>query len=207
MMRKAVYAVVLLVIAMTGRADAQAPVAGGVLSGLTATTIADEGPITLSRAVFGAYVMRPLNDQLRIRAELLLMRKGVEWRGGVGGSARTSRAEFTYLDVPVVLEAGPNARPRVTPMLLAGVTSGWRLTCRFVASAVNALPSSDCPEGEMRRFDVAAVVGGGVRFPLLGRQARAEVRYSHGLRTLSPGAGVRHRAWTLVVGFDVFWLR
>jgi hypothetical protein len=193
----------------------------GVLAGVGSATLGGddvESPGRRTGFAGGVAVTRPFGaGGLALRPELLYVQKGARQREAFGGDFVDARLDLTYLELPVLLQYTVPTVGRVRPQLYAGPAAALRVGCRvrlrarFEGETLDA--AAACEDagslggdeegleggGDVRRFDVGAVVGGALTFPLGSRSAAVGVRYTHGLATVASGADARNRA-VLVYG-------
>lgn len=199
-------------------AGAQAPVTPrpdaprlGVLAGWNSATVSGsdlEGNETRRNGlVLGAYLVRPFGTSgFALRPELLYSQKGTGLDLDDGTEEARGSVAVSYVDVPVLLEFAPPTTARVRPFVHAGPSFGLRTGCAVEGEGDGVSVSLDCDAfneqfGEdaflFRRFDLGAVIGGGLRFPLLGRAATVGVRFQQGLTDVLDETNVRNRVLSL----------
>jgi hypothetical protein len=157
---------------------------GGADSDLTEIDGGGTGGLVAGRASMG-FSDLPL---LRVRADL-----GVVAR-------RVDELAFYHLDVPVAAQVELPMGP-VTPFASAGLELGW-----VMAGSYHRAGEFDEREDlDLDPLHVAALAAAGVAIPLGTVSWSAELRYSHGLRSIdpdSPGLDIRHRTWVVLTGVD-----
>lgn len=122
-----------------------------------------------------------------IQPEVLYVQKGVEFDGSPSSSSNAP--QLSYIEVPVLLKL-TIPTPGVHPMIYAGPSVMFRLTCSFAGV--------DC-KSQFSSTDYGAVFGGGIR---IGGDhgLTLEGRYTWGLKDINdPGAGVKQQTRTFLL--------
>ncbi len=143
----------------------------------------------------------PMAPDLAFETGGLLSVKGVTERLTFEGVGAKADVRMTYLDVPALIryEVAPSASHTLS--VLAGVTTGLRLSARVRVTA-DGMSETLTITSEVPTFDFGLTVGGRVDIG----QGFGDVRYTHGLRNLAsePGPGgetVKHRVISFMAGW------
>lgn len=175
----AVAATVLVVLA-SGPALAQG-VSGGVKVGVGIAELhsEDEDLIQLQSRrglVAGGFVDIPVHETFAIAIEALFTQKGAS--DSIEEVELTT--ELDYIEFPVLAKAPFNTMGTVQPFVYGGVAPAINTSAQFSGEIGGESEEVDIGE-EFKAFDLGLVVGGGVKFGILG----VEVRYNHGIVNIS----------------------
>jgi hypothetical protein len=213
---------------VTPRADAQPSRFGGYI-GSSIATISEgdevvvtgaEAGVTQSRRVglqLGLWLNRPLTSVFSLQPELHYTQKGVRYAadfadGGDFGFPTSAdlSLNLAYLEVPVLLRADfGRTGTSVRPFIVVGPTLAYRTSCTLGVDAGLFSFSSDCDSaddeaGESVDFasiDVGGAVGAGLSMRRGAREYTATLRYTRGVRSLSPEqSGITNRNLSVLVG-------
>jgi hypothetical protein len=164
----------------------------GIKGGLSYATLSDKSPDFDSRTGFAAGIAVDMRSGLiGIQPEILYVQKGVTATGMPSGSS----PKLDYLEVPVLLKLTLGT-PGIQPMVYAGPSAGFRLSCK-VAEVT-------CNSGTIKSTDWSAVLGGGVRIGG-NKGLTLEGRYSWGLKDIhdvSAGVDQKTRTFLALAGFS-----
>jgi len=183
----------------------------GPVLGLTRTTMGgaegkSAGYATRSGFVVGVQTQRDLGNGARFfRSGLVVTRRGGRQDDTSGNWLRLN---LTYLEVPVLLGFNVFRGPRAKWQVLGGLQGGLRLGCSFDFNT-GTKTSFDCDDPaiafETKRFDFAAVAGGGVSFTRPRGAFTINATYAWGFSTIdassSPGEQLNRGA-----SFSFGWL-
>jgi hypothetical protein len=162
----------------------------------------DEGQKWLTKFAGGGF-MRFDMAAFALQPELLYNTKGGRWSEDGG----TAELRFDFIEVPVLFVLPLMRGAGIQPQLYAGPAFAFEVGCQFALSGSGMNVTLDCDEdGEMerRKFDIGAVVGGGLSFPMGPGALLLEGRYNHGLMNLAEGEGtLRHRNFAALVGYSI----
>jgi hypothetical protein len=125
---------------------------------------------------------------LRARADLGLVER------------RLGETVIYHLDAPVILQV-EHPLGRVTPFAGAGLEIGWAIGGSYREHS----DSEGRADLDLDPLHLAAVGSVGARIRGGTLSWVAEIRYSHGLRTIdpeSPGLDIRHRTWLVLGGAE-----
>lgn len=184
----------------------------GTRTGVTSSTVVWDTPGPQSsqanrsrRALtIGAFMRYRLASAFSLQPELLLVQKGFE---------RTQPTHhFTYLELPLLARADFGGRG-LGGFLLGGAAVAYELACRVSYVSVTGAYRGDCdaPNGAVRTtrtrdWDVGAVLGGGVIYPVGAGRVTLDARYTQGLRDIGvgvPGERMLNRSVALTAGYAV----
>lgn len=146
---------------------------------------------------------------LRFHLEGLLTEKGFVERGDEAGRVELN---VRYLEIPLLVGVAPEVREGWLPEVYAGPWLALEASCQIGARSPLQDVSFDCdevPDDPVLRetWDYGVAVGGLVDAALTPvLRARADVRYTHGLRNVDGAADidnidVRHRGIAVALGF------
>jgi hypothetical protein len=184
----------------TGTSPAAARPGGGIglVLGLGASELAGQResaavPSVSSRVapLGGAYLRLPVGARFAVQPELLYVPKGFRYE--LTGSTADYALQLDYLELPVLLRAELPRVGRAMPFLYAGPAASLRVRCAFTGEAAGEADyRQDCGEANaltggnltFKRFDLGAMVGGGLAFSLGGRALGVGARFSQGLTAI-----------------------
>jgi hypothetical protein len=184
----------LLVGAMTLMpATTRAQTSLGIKGGLSYATLSNKSPDFDNRTGFAAGIALDMRSGLiGLQPELLYVQKGVTSSGTPSGSA----PKLDYAEIPVLVKLTLGT-PGVQPMIYAGPSVGFRLTCQVM--------EIDCASGTIKSTDWGAVLGGGLRIGG-NKGLTIEGRYTWGLKDIhdiSSGVDQKTRTFLALVGFSL----
>ena len=123
----------------------------GIKGGLTYATLSNKSPDFDNRTGFAAGIAIDMRSGLiGIQPEVLYVQKGVTASGTPSGTS----PKLDYVEVPVLLKLTLGT-PGLQPMVYAGPSAGFRLSCKVL--------EANCASGTVKSTDWSAVLGGGVR--------------------------------------------
>src|SRR5687768_2879323 len=120
------------------------------------------------------FLSRQLTGTVTLQPELAYFRRnGVSFVG-----ASSLRPVSVYVEVPVLVQAGPRLRAGVAPFLVAGPIFSFRVRCRLQFSCGGLNSDEDCNDrGEpSSRFDVGVAGGAGLAWSVAGTTISIESR-------------------------------
>lgn len=165
----------------------------GIKGGLSYATLSNKSPDFSNRTGFAAGVAIDVRAGLiGIQPELLYVQKGVTATGTPSGSS----LKLDYAEVPVLLKLTLGT-PGIQPMIYAGPSAGFRLSCKVL--------EVNCASGTIKSTDWGAVLGGGLRIGG-NKGLTLEGRYSWGLKDIhdvSAGVDQKTRTFLALVGFSI----
>lgn len=165
----------------------------GIKGGLSYATLSNKSPDFDNRTGFAAGVAIDMRSGLiGIQPEILYVQKGVTASGTPSGTS----PKLDYVEVPVLLKLTLGT-PGLQPMVYAGPSAGFRLSCKVL--------EVDCASGTVKSTDWGAVLGGGVRIGG-NKGLTLEGRYSWGLKDIhdvSAGVDQKTRTFLALVGFSL----
>lgn len=146
----------------------------------------------------GAQLVRTLGENLALEVNALYSMKGAKQKD----PAATSDIRLAYLELPLLLRIGSNARGTVRPFATVGGSAGFRLSCTVRVTALGTSESVNCGEvADFRSFDATLIGGAGLDASVGSGTVTLVVRYGHGMRTIVNDAEVRNRALTVLAGW------
>ena len=165
----------------------------GIKAGLSYATLSNKSPDFDARTGLAAGIAFDLRSGLiGIQPEVLYVQKGVTATGTPSGTA----PKLDYVDVPVLLKLTLGT-PGIQPMIYAGPSAGFRLSCKVLEAT--------CPSGTVKSTDWGAVLGGGVRIGG-NKGITLEGRYTWGLKDIhdvSAGVDQKTRTFLALAGFSL----
>ncbi|CAN5828131.1 porin family protein [soil metagenome] len=198
-------------------ADGQAQTIGFKLGPSFSTISTDEPDIsfsTLTKFTGGGF-MRFGMGGLAIQPELMYVTKGGKMSETFEGETFDAELRLDYIEIPVllVLPIGPGIG--IAPYVYAGPAFAFEAGCTVAFSTAGFDGSVDCDEGDnepgelstdRRKFDIGAMVGGGLSFPMGPGALLVEGRYNFGLMNLNTsteGNSVKNRSGAALVGYSI----
>jgi hypothetical protein len=183
------------------------------LSGLEDLEDEEFGNVSATRVTgigLGAF-LRAGSGNAALQVEVNYVQRGGGIELNLMGFNGSSQLELDYLEVPVLLRLALPAGT-VSPFLFAGPAASFELGCSMSISLGGFEESGDCDDVdeemgsiERRKLDVAALVGGGVGFPLGAGNLLFQARYSLGLLDLNESengdVSIKNRSFSLSAGF------
>ncbi len=165
----------------------------GIKGGLSYATLSNKSPDFDNRTGLAAGIAFDMRSGLiGIQPEILYVQKGVTATGTPSGSS----PKLDYIEVPVLLKLTLGT-PGLQPMVYAGPSAGFRLSCKVL--------EVDCAGGTVKSTDWGAVLGGGLRIGG-NKGLTLEGRYSWGLKDIhdvSAGVDQKTRTFLALVGFSL----
>jgi hypothetical protein len=193
----------------TARAQALPPekqthlgvVAGGSFAKFHGADIGDANKTKVGVAG-GIFATIGIVKNFAIEPQVLFAMKGAK----IDGTTDKGSVSLNYIDIPLLLKFRfPSAKSTVSPHLYVGPQLGFKMSCKFKATAPAAL-SGNCSDNpfnvETKSTDFSLVTGGGVD---VGR-ALIDVRYDWGVSrveksTTGPADDVKNRTLYILVGW------
>jgi hypothetical protein len=112
---------------------------------------------------------------------------------------------FDYIEIPVLFVL-PFAAGNLSPFVYGGPAFAFEVGCSVAFTAFGQSGTEDCgDEVERRKFDVGAMIGGGLAIPMGPGAVTLEGRYNFGLVNLdkTDEGTLRHRSAAVLVGYQV----
>jgi hypothetical protein len=130
---------------------------------------------------------------------------------GARGTEEGVTVEFRldYIEVPVLFVLPLGRGAGVRPQLYAGPAFAIEVGCSIGLSGGGFDASVDCDAGDedlsRKKFDIGAMVGGGLAIPMGPGALLIEGRYNHGLMNLADDSDgtLRHRNIVALVGYSI----
>ena len=200
----------------TSHAAAQAPLAPapttrfGVMAGVNVADVTDLADSD-SRTGFvgGIYLTLPLGSTTSFQPELLFAQRGATARADLDADLPSEiDVKLNYVEVPLLLRVDIPVQSRgIRPHLFAGPSLAFNTACSFEGGGESADCDQELGLFESNTFELGAMIGGGIAFPVMGtRRLGVGVRYTFGLTEVFKNtANVDPRNRTLAVygTFDV----
>jgi len=161
----------------------------GVLAGINMANVSGDDadaltdPSNLMGIAGGLFMVKPLNDNMGFRAELLYSQNGVLYddidpiisQMVFGGAVEEMKMKITYLAVPLLLQYGIGTEGSIQPIILAGP---------YVAFKLSATQEADGEEDDLedvKSMDYGVVLGGGI---VINNKFEITARYIMGLNDI-----------------------
>ncbi|MEW6411168.1 MAG: porin family protein [Candidatus Zixiibacteriota bacterium] len=138
----------------------------------------------LSALCFGLRANREISRFVDYQFELNFVRKGAETDiYTIVNKTEVASAEgslkLDYLEIPLMLKAGPNLTSSFNPSVLAGLYLAWNLDKEI---SYDSDFSDPLEEIDVATSDFGLIVGAALDFTVKGREAGLEIRYSRGIK-------------------------
>jgi hypothetical protein len=147
----------------------------------------------------GGFLMVRWENRFALQPEVLYTQKGVKFDVSEGSESGNVRVKTDFLDVPVL--ARYTVGKGVRGYVFGGPSFDFRMSAKVKTSVVGAGSEEDV-SSEVKSFEFALVVGGGVEFgPIL-----LEARWSEGLTDLAKnttgetGPAIKTRTFLFLAG-------
>lgn len=116
--------------------------------------------------------------------------------------------EFGYLDVPLMLRVAPRYRRKgLRPVLFAGPSAGFRISCNVTGESSSAVALVSCDSAlsaQVRSVEANFAAGGGIELDRAGIAIALEARYVWGLtRLVADDDRVRNRVFALLLALSL----
>lgn len=214
MLRTACHILALSLLALPLRVDAQDAATSlnprlSFTLGVSSTTLSTAGAAGAAdrqSALPGVELALPLTARVAFVPSLLLVRKGARFTTPRGDR---QALDWNYVELPLLLRVELPTQLHVTPFLSGGPALALQTGCwiddsvqpRATCHAYDRTPASGgIPD--RRRFDVSALVGGGLTIPAAGHRVRIGALYDRGLRRVNPPVATRNRAWYYLTSLE-----
>ena len=112
----------------------------------------------------------------------------------------TATLKLDYIRVPVLLRFGIPTQSSVHPFLVVGPSFGFKISCKETAGS----DSADCNSGsgtDVKSFDFAGAVGGGVGFRVGKEELSVQARYTMGFTDITRNANAQTKNFAVHAGF------
>ncbi len=150
----------------------------------------------------GVYVNIPLPGAFSLQPEAHYSQKGANYELTNLNAQTTSATvglKLDYVEVPVLLKMDIGSKASsIHPILFAGASGAFRITCKFDVSSNMSNPNSSkaCTENTtstskdpIEKYDVSAVGGAGLSVSAMGHSYALTMRYVKGLSKISTDTG------------------
>lgn len=203
-----------LVLAMLASASAfaQGPTIGFKLGPSFSTLSGDgtEGFETLTKFTGGGFVRFDMG-RFGVQPELMYVTKGGKFDeffdelGSLSGDLR-----LEYIEIPVLLTVPLMTGPGVAPYVYGGPAFAFEVGCKvgFDVGGISGSAACDDSDEELERkkFDIGAMIGGGVSIPAGPGALLIEGRYNFGLVNLNDTGEegtIRNRSGAVLAGYSI----
>lgn len=202
----------VLGLAVTAGAQAQAGVSVGLKGGLNSSTLVGKdakamGTISARQAFGGgAFMQVRLHRYFAIQPEVLYMRKGAD----IADVGISNTVKLDYIEVPLLAKVMiPTASP-VLPYLFAGPQLSFKSACKASTTEGATTTTASCDQApfntKVKSTDFGAAFGGGFNFDAGGAVISLDARYTVGFTKLVDEATnnrVKNRAFSAMVGVSM----
>jgi hypothetical protein len=197
---------------VTPSLQAQSPSIGFKLgpSFSTLSTDEDEGQKTLTKFTGGGFIRFDMG-RFGVQPELMYVTKGTKFSESEQGTTFEAELRLDYIEIPVLFVLPFGTGTGVAPHVYAGPAFAFEAGCSVGFSGGGIDASVDCDEGdeefigERNKFDVGAMVGGGISVPMGPGAVLLEGRYNFGLMNLIKDSDetARNRSGAVLVGYSI----
>jgi len=180
-------------IAVPQLAAAQGQTAVGIKAGLNVAKLnfeddSSESIKTLSGLVAGLFITTPINDNVGFRIEGLYSQQGAKIEFG----SDSGKAKVNYINVPVLLTAGPSSSGNTRFYVATGPQVGFRMTAKTEFDG-----TTEDIKDEVKSTDFSWVAGLGLE----SGNISVDARYALGLTDVSKDSDtVKNRVFSVTVG-------
>lgn len=108
--------------------------------------------------------------------------------------------KLDYIRVPVLLRFTIPTQTSVHPFLAAGPSFGFKIGCKASSGGV----SVDCSNSnglDVKSFDFAGAVAGGVGFRVGTEELSVQARYTYGFSDVSNSSNIKNKNFAVLAGF------
>lgn len=197
-------------------ADSQAQTIGFKLGPSFSTISTDEAevsPKTLTKFTGGGF-MRFGMGMIAVQPELMYVSKGTRFSETFEGTTFDIDLQLDYVEIPLLLMVPIGAGTGIAPFVYGGPAFAFEVGCTVSLNVPGFSGSGDCDEeddetglaSDRRKFDVGAMIGGGIAIPMGPGAVTLEGRYNFGLLNLnqSDEAGsIKNRSGAVLVGYSI----
>jgi hypothetical protein len=197
---------------VTTSLQAQSPTIGFKLgpSFSTLSSDEDEGQKTLTKFTGGGFIRFDMG-RLGLQPELMYVTKGAKASEIEQGVTFDMEMQLDYIEIPVLFVLPFGTGAGIAPHVYAGPAFAFEVGCSLSASGGGFNVSLECDDadaefdGDRRKFDVGAMVGGGISVPMGPGAVLLEGRYNFGLMNLMKDSNetVRNRSGAVLVGYSI----
>ncbi len=161
-------------------------------------------PDSRDGAHVGVYYRQRIFPVVWLQPELNIVLKG----GQESRPEGSANLELGYLELPLMVRIAPKYRRKsLRPVLFAGPSVGFRISCAITGVSTDTTLTRACEDGSsgsgiedaFTSAEASAIVGGGIELDRAGIAIAIEARYSWGLTdVISNGGGGRNRFFALL---------
>jgi len=191
--------------------ELQAQLKLGVHAGMNLETQAELGTLWNNCEIYpgfllGGFLEIGAGKHISLQTELNYQKKGEKVNSSIEGAEATTKREFNYLSVPVLIRenihnAGLGEKWDLT--FFAGPYAGYLVSAKSKMSVGDETSNQDI-EDQVEKSDFGAIFGGGVKYKLLnGNAISAELRYEMGLAKVDKqDPDIRNKGIGLTIGYS-----
>lgn len=162
----------------------------------------------------GAYLDMPLSGGLFFQPGIGFAQKGAKLNDEVDGEDVSLGINLDYIEVPLLFRYAFATTGALGVHVLAGPALAFESGCALAIEGEGASIEIDCDqtgseddfEVDTESFDIGAMFGGGITFPLGGVTGTVEALYNLGLRNIAGGDGgdsSKNRAFYVTAGIQI----
>jgi len=141
----------------------------------------------------GLFLNIPLRGAFSLQPEAHYSQQGVTYESTLTTQAQSASLKIDYVQIPLLLRVDVGSRSSsIHPILFAGASGAFRISCDVSFSAGSTKVSEACSENTtssepdpIRKYDVSAVGGAGLAVSAMGRSYALTIRYAQGLANIS----------------------
>jgi hypothetical protein len=165
---------------------------------------------TLTRFTGGGFVRFGFGG-LSLQPELMYVTKGFSTTFTEEGQTVDVDFRLDYIEIPVLLVLPIPTATGISPFLYAGPAFAFEVGCKIAGSGGGISATVDCDADgedffERNKFDVGAMLGGGVALPMGPGAVTLEGRYNFGLININKTDGddsMKNRSGAVLVGYSI----
>jgi|GEM_PF-5253660 len=174
--------------------NAQAQVHVGFIGGANFSTVYSDDPISTgvegdTFSGFGLVLDIPISATLSVRAEPTYLTKGGTINVSDLGLLGQNIIEYNYLDIPLFVSYS-FATPSLQPYVMAGTVLSYRVNSEDVRLIRPGEQFIVETEPLLKKFDIGAALGAGIRYPIGASSLFFQGRYTLGLYDIGHSAEV-----------------
>jgi hypothetical protein len=150
--------------------------------------------------IIGGSMALRLADFLWFQSEIFFTQKGASYDGVSNGITSKSRANLSYIEIPILLKTYvPAQSPTLFPNIYAGPFLGLNLSGTYRVEYAGQTSEADI-EG-LKTLDYGFVLGGGIDILLKSSRLTLDIRYELGLAKIATDWTEKNAAISILVGF------
>ena len=176
----------------------------------TLDTDPDGGEQDALGSLTGGGFLRFGMGRFALQPELMVVTKGAQTESDDPDVPFTGKLKLDYIEVPVLF-VFPLSQGTLAPYLLGGPAFAFEIGCNIEVEGQGANLEAECEDegddgfGERKKFDIGAMAGGGIAFPVGPGSLLFEARYTWGLTDLADADAtkVRNRSLGIMAGYAI----